>query len=132
MQRESNEKILWYMFLLLSNHLEKKLMIKRESEKLAASKRGMRCKDISDQPTCTISPIVQSSPYIMSTCVSNIDQRTFIDQQRRSVIVPVSKWVVLPKSYTHCSDSFTAKLVYHMSFSNDDSSVSTLCSTDSL
>ena len=62
-------------------------------------------------------PAFQQSPFILNSCVNG-------NFQNCPIIVPVSKWVVLTSPVSHNQFDCEAKLIFHTSFSQFDSSVS--------
>ena len=101
------------------------MMMKRESEKIAQSKRVTRQTSVQANVSCSFSVNEHPSSFMLNSCVPSVYQQDSNNYPgcSFSVIVPSSQWVPVSRDYglnSSYNESFQAKLVYHLSFSNCD------------
>ena len=107
--------------------------MKRESEKIAQSKCVTRQTSVQANVSCSFSVNEHPSSFMLNSCVPSVCQQDPNNYPgcSFSVIVPSSQWVPVSRDYgwnSSYNESFQAKLVYHLSFSNCDNT--SLSSTD--
>lgn len=121
------------LFIHLCNGIEKKMLLKKENERMTMSKRIAKQERVPQSISCDSCVMVPPSSYYVNPRVSTPLHQGVVPFQscQFPVIVPSSRWVSLTNYYCHSNgDFFQAKLVYHSSFSNCESTMS-VSSTES-
>ena len=101
------------------------MMMKKVSEKIAQSKCVTIQTSVQATVNCSFTVNEHPSSYMLNSCVPCVCQQDSNNYPgcSLSVIVPSSQWVPMSRLYglnSSYNESFQAKLVYHLSFSNCD------------